>query len=111
MLQYFFLVSMLVGFMFMIVASYSGYKLIYYIQKHHPDKAKDFGCSKRGWFNTFKFDRALYKQHDINDSELIRLQKRTRSAIKWMFIAILPILLFFFFLIVAVVYHELHDLL
>ena len=110
MLQYFFLTNMAVLLIFIIVASCSGYRLTFYIRKHHPEKAKNFGCPQGGWFNSFKFNRALYKQCDIEDPEFTRLKNRARNALKWMFMAALPMLLIFFLLIVAVIYHELLDL-
>ena len=51
-----------------------------YIQENCPEKAKDYGCEKDGWFNEFKLVWALYKNKSIQDPDFIRLRDKAKSA-------------------------------
>jgi len=56
------------------------YKLRRYIHENCPEKAKEYGCEKNGWFNEFKLVLALYKKESIQDPDFIRLRNKARSA-------------------------------
>ena len=83
-----------------IAASYSGMKLAAYIRKHHPDKAREFGCPQDGWYNGFKFANALYKQHDIETPEFVRLKTKTRNCLTGAIIFALAFPLFLVLLVI-----------
>lgn len=70
-------------------------KIRKYLQKNHPEKARDFGCAKGGWFNGFKLIRALYKENGIDDPEFIRWKREARqlwTALLWAFGAVVCII-------------------
>jgi len=67
-----------------------GLKVRRYLWKNYPEKAIDFGCPLDGWFNGFKFGRALCKTHDIDDTEFILLKDKARKAQTLSILALLP---------------------
>jgi hypothetical protein len=93
-IQYFFLANMVIVFILLIIAVYSSYKFTFYVRKHYPERARDFGCPIEGWWDSLKLSRALHKTHDIDDTKFIILKNKARKAQNLVVLALLPFPLF-----------------
>ena len=78
--QYFFLTNILILFLLGIRGVYLGSKLMHYLQNNYPEKAREFGCPKGGWYNGFKFCNALCKKHDISDPYFLSLKTKAKNT-------------------------------
>lgn len=86
-------------------AGYLELKLAKYLWKNCPEKEREFGCVRGGCFNEFKLVRALYKHHDIEDPDFIKLQSKARNAYTCGFVVLgagLCVLLVFFMVLLAI---------
>ena len=54
-------------------AIFFGYKILLYLRRHYPDKAKKLAFHFRG-------TAQLYKERDIQDPEFLRLRKKLRNS-------------------------------
>jgi len=78
--QYFFLTNILILFLLGIRGAYLDFKLMRYLRNNYPEKAREFGCPKGGWYNGFKFGNALYKEHDILDPYFLSLKTKAKNT-------------------------------
>jgi len=100
-LGYFFLFYVFALFLLGIRGAYLDFKLMRYLQNNYPQKAREFGCPKGGWYNGFKFNQALRKEHNISDPHFIRLKNQAKNIQTWMIVAFLLLLAFFLILILV----------
>ena len=100
--QYFFLTNIIVLFLLGIRGAYLNFKLIFYLRNNYPEKAKEFGCPKGGWYNGFKFCNALYKEHGISDPYFLSLKTKAKNTQTWaILLLILPFSLFLILIFVG----------
>ena len=83
---------------FWIRYAYTYYKFIYYCKIHYPKEASEFQS-----LGTITGTRALFKEHDIDNSEFVTLKNKAKNAYvgaRFVFffgiLFILAIMLFFF---------------
>jgi len=91
---YFFLVNMVVLAALGIRAAYFAHKMVFYLQTRYPERAKDFE-----WYG-YRLTKALYKKHDIEDPQFLRLQSKARNAQTWVILALLPFPLFLIMILI-----------
>jgi len=53
-----------------------------YLREKHPQRLREFSLVP-GIFNSFRLIKTLYKEHDIEDAELMRLLTKARNS--WTF--------------------------
>lgn len=77
--------GVILSFLALRAGYWSHIKLVSYILKNHPEKAKEYGCKYCPFINGFKLFYALYSRDNIKDQEFIRLKKKARNSTTQMF--------------------------
>jgi len=100
-LGYFFFIYVFALLLLGIRSIYLNSKLINYIQKNYPEKARELGCQKGGLGNNLRFNKALRKEHKISDPHFIRLKNQAKITQTWMIVAFLLLIAFFLILVLV----------
>jgi len=75
-----FLINIIILFVLGIRGAHLASKLMRYLRNDYPEKAMEFGCPKKGWYNGFKFCNALCKEHDIPDPYFTSLKTKAKNT-------------------------------
>ena len=85
-------VTMTLGLVFVFLARYLyfGYKYDTYVEEKYPKRAKEFRVSpfsSHGWHGIESLEN-MYKQIDIDDANMVRLQAKVRNSITYIVLCI-----------------------
>jgi flagellar biogenesis protein FliO len=101
----FLLGNLLVVLALAIRAAYAAHRLASYLLEQHPEKAREFGCChEEAPHDGFRFMRELYRKHEIEDPEFMRLKAKARSAATWTVLTLLPMSLFIILILITALF-------